>query len=138
MSLRAQSALRVEADRSRGIRYSPLPADDRIRRVLQAIESGPDHSIQDLARMVNLSVSRLSHLFKAATGLSLQNFLTTCRLQIALELLHSTEMPIKEISYRAGYRHPPSFVRAFRNQFGASPSGYRSRQQYRPGNSRFD
>jgi AraC-like DNA-binding protein len=37
-------------------------------------------------------------------------------------------MPIKEISYYAGYRHAPSFVRAFRNQFGASPSEYRNAQ----------
>jgi len=85
-----------------------------------------------------LSSSRLSHLFKAATGVSLQGFLTMRRLQVALHLLHSTEMPIKEISYRAGYRHAPSFVRAFRNHFGASPSGYRSGQQPAPKNSEFD
>ncbi len=109
---------------------SPVPPDGRIRIILQAVESNPGHSIHDLAEMVNLSISRLSHLFKATTGLSLQNFLTTCRLRAALDLLHSTRMPIKEISYRAGYRHPPSFVRAFRNQFGASPSDYRAVQQY--------
>jgi AraC family transcriptional regulator of arabinose operon len=130
MSLRAKPALSVKTRGARGTGYSLVPADDRIRIILQAVESNPGHSIHDLAGMVNLSISRLSHLFKATTGLSLQNFLTTCRLQAALDLLHSTRMPIKEISYRAGYRHPPSFVRAFRNQFGASPSDYRGGQPH--------
>jgi AraC-like DNA-binding protein len=129
MFLRAQSARPSTMIGNRRMSHSPLPTDDRIRRVLQAIESNPEHSIQELSDMVNLSSSRLSHLFKTATGFSLQTFLTNCRLQLALDLLHSTEMPIKEISYRAGYRHAPSFVRAFRNKFGASPSGYRSEQQ---------
>ncbi len=126
MSLRAPSALHFKTGGNCGILDSPLPADDRIRKVLLAIHSNPGHSIQELSAMVNLSSSRLSHLFKASTGLSLQNFLTTCRLEIAVDLLHSTEMPIKEISYRVGYLHAPSFVRAFRNKFGASPSDYRT------------
>jgi AraC family transcriptional regulator, arabinose operon regulatory protein len=129
MSLRAQSARPCTITGKRQISHSPLPADDRIRRVLQAIESNPERSIQELSALVNLSSSRLSHLFKAETGFSLQTFLSSSRLQAALDLLHSTEMPIKEISYRAGYRHAPSFVRAFRNKFGASPSGYRSQRQ---------
>jgi AraC-like DNA-binding protein len=128
MSLRAKPAVLKKAGSNRRAGYSTAPADGRIRMVVQVIESNPSRSISDLAGMVNLSVSRLSHLFKAATGLSLQHFLTTCRLQSALHLLHSTEMPIKEISYYAGYRHAPSFVRAFRNQFGASPSEYRNAQ----------
>ncbi len=128
MSLRAKPAVSGKARGNRREDYFPAPADDRIRSVLQAIESNPGHSISELAGMVGLSISRLSHLFKTATGLSLQSFLTTCRLRNALDLLHWTEMPIKEISYHAGYRHAPSFVRAFRNLFGASPREYRNGQ----------
>ncbi len=96
---------------------------------MEAIKADPSVTIQDLAAMVNLSGSRLSHLFKAATGFTLQTFLSNCRLQISAELLQSTEMPIKEVSYSVGYRHAPSFVRAFRNKFGSSPNDYRSRQR---------
>ena len=99
----------------------------RIRKVLQATKSTPTVEIQDLAAMVSLSSSRLSHLFKAETGMSLQSFLSNCRLAIAEDLLRSTAMPIKEISYSAGYLHTPSFVRAFRNRFGTSPTAYRGR-----------
>ncbi len=105
------------------------PADYRVRKVMQAIEADPSQDIQDLARMVNLSSSRLSHLFKATTGFSLQTFLSNRRLETSAELLQSTEMPIKEVSYSVGYRHAPSFVRAFRNKFGSSPNDYRSQQR---------
>ncbi len=79
--------------------------------------------------MVNLSSSRLSHLFKTATGSSLQTYLSNCRLEKAAELLQSTEMPIKEVSYSVGYRHAPSFVRAFRNKYASSPNDYRNQQR---------
>ncbi len=96
---------------------------------MEAIEADPSLAIQDLAAMVNLSGSRLSHLFKATTGFSLQTFLSNCRLQISADLLQSTEMPIKEVSYSVGYRHAPSFVRAFRRKFGSSPNDFRSQQR---------
>jgi len=124
MSQRARSSLRSEAF---GANPQASPIDRRVQRVLRAIEADPSCEIQDLAQLVGLSSSRLSHLFKAATGVSLQSFLADARLQRAVELLLSTDMAVKEISYHVGYRHAPSFVRAFRNKVGASPNDYRQR-----------
>jgi AraC-like DNA-binding protein len=123
MSERAKSSVRKETGK-----YQP-PSDHRVQKVMQAIEADPSLDIQDLAHMVNLSTSRLSHLFKAATGASLQSFLSFRRLETAAELLQSSEMPIKVVSYYVGYRHAPSFVRAFRNKFGSSPNDYRNQQR---------
>jgi len=117
--------------------YQEQAVDHRVRRVVEAIEADPAQDIQDLAHMVNLSSSRLSHLFKAATNSSLQSFLAQQRLARAADLLQSTGMPVKEVSYSVGYRHAPSFVRAFRNKFGASPNDYRSRQRMVLSNSEF-
>jgi AraC family transcriptional regulator, arabinose operon regulatory protein len=105
------------------------PSDPRIERILQVIEENPFCEVEELASLASLSRSRLSHLFKATTGVSLQTFLSDLRLQRAAELLESTDMPIKEISYQVGYRHAPSFVRAFRNKVGSSPQDYRNRQR---------
>ena len=133
MSERAKLSARPQAIGRSG----RLPADHRVRKVMQAIEEDPSLEIQDLAKMVNLSSSRLSHLFKTTTGSSLQSFLSNWRLEAAAELLQSTEMPIKEVSYCLGYRHAPSFVRAFRNKFGASPNDYRAQQRLMLSDSRF-
>ena len=109
--------------------------DYRVRKILRSFQADPSLDIQDLAQMVNLSGSRLSHLFKASTGSSLQNYLSNWRLEKAAGLLQATEMPIKEISYFVGYRHAPSFVRAFRNKYGSSPNDYRNQQRLMLSNS---
>ncbi len=111
--------------------------DPRIAMVLRAIECNPYATIEDLSRLVNLSHSRLSHLFKAENGIRLSTFLSNRRVERAAHLLRSTEMRIKEITYGAGYKQVPSFVRAFQRRFGASPTRYR-RQPLRLTNSRFD
>ena len=120
MSREAHSFLRRQPG-SAGLEAQP--ADRRVEKVLRAIEEDPFRGVQELASLVSLSTSRLSHLFKATTGVSLQTFLSDMRLQRAAELLQSTDMPVKEISYQVGYRHAPSFVRAFRNRGGSTPHG---------------
>ena len=107
-----------------------VPSDDfRIQKVLQVIESDPSASISDLACRVNLSNSRLGHLFKSQTGLSLNGFLANQRLDKAADLLRYTEMRVKEITYSVGYCQEPSFYRAFRKRFSRSPVTYRKQQR---------
>lgn len=99
--------------------------DRRIQYILRAIESDPSSDVAALAGMVNLSPSRLSHLFKRETRHSLHCFLANRRLERAAQLLAGTNMPVKEVSYIVGYRHAASFVRAFRKRFGCPPKSYR-------------
>ena len=99
--------------------------DQRIERVLQAIHADPSQDISALAVLASLSVSRLSHLFKLQTGCRLRSYLVACRLDLAARHLQSSEASVKETSYTVGYRHPPSFARAFHARFGCSPKEYR-------------
>ena len=107
----------------------PEQVDFRVGKVLQAIEHNPSVTIPYLARLVNLSSSRLSHVFKAQTGLSLKSFLTEQRLGRAALLLRTTEMRIKKLTYLTGYSQEPNFVRAFHKKFRCSPTHYRNQQQ---------
>ncbi len=77
--------------------------------------------------MVNLSISRLAHLFKIETGTSLAEFIRKLRLEFAAELLKSTNESIKAIAFESGYSHTSSFVRAFKIQFNEPPISYRHR-----------
>src|SRR5579871_5406130 len=105
-----------------------ISVDPRVQRVARAIERGQFQSIPELAQLVKLSGSRLSHLFKEQTGQNLKDLLVRRRLERAAHLLRSTNMPISEISQCVGYHHAPSFVRAFRRIFNFSPSVYRIRE----------
>jgi AraC family transcriptional regulator of arabinose operon len=77
--------------------------------------------IEKLAAKLNLSPSRLEHLFKNDTGVSITKYRSQVRLGEATLRLKSGRGQIKEIAFALGYRHPSSFSRAFRLAFGISP-----------------
>src|SRR2546426_6954259 len=79
--------------------------DRRIQKVLDILENNPRCGISELAEGVNLSRSRLEHLFKEQIGIHLRDYILECRLKTAAELLKSTDMSVKEIAHMAGYEH---------------------------------
>jgi transcriptional regulator GlxA family with amidase domain len=103
--------------------------DGRIRRVLDAVESQPLQSVQQLAQLVGLSPAHLQRLFKHETGGQLHELLGERRLRKAAELLFTSEMSIKEIAFSVGFQHHSSFVRAFHREFAQAPIVYRKLQR---------
>ena len=101
-------------------------SDFRIEKAVQLLNENSSRTLADLAYGCTLSISRLSHLFKAKTGLTVGKFRRNRRLQEAMKMLATTNMPIKQIAYALGYRHTSSFVRAFERHTGVSPSDYRN------------
>lgn len=102
------------------------PASElRIRKILEKVESAALWKISDLALELNLSESRLQHLFKQTTGVGLGHVLTEQRLQKAASLLSGTTMRIKAIAAAVGYEHTSSFTRAFEQRFAQPPQVYR-------------
>jgi AraC-like DNA-binding protein len=99
--------------------------DNRLRKILDVIESGSLCTIGDLALEFHLSASHLQHLFKAQTGSRLGRQLVEQRLHRAALLLLESNMSVKEVAYAVGYKHPPSFVRAFERYFEQTPGHYR-------------
>jgi AraC family transcriptional regulator of arabinose operon len=103
--------------------------DRRIQKVIQVLNEDPSWTLPELAHGCEVSISRLSHLFKDEIGTNVKNYRLGCRLQMAATMLVSTGMPIKEIAISAGYHHSSSFVRAFRTHFGLSPACYRRQER---------
>ena len=97
----------------------------RLRRVLDLIEANPASSVRELAELVSLSPAHLQRLFKRRLRVNIRDLLVEQRLQSAARLLTSSDLPIKEISYRVGYGHHSSFVRAFQRRFSLAPKHYR-------------
>ena len=104
---------------------NPAEQDARLRKILEIVESGSLCSIGDLALEFRLSASYLQHMFKAQTGSRLGRRLVEQRLHRAARLLLQGNMSVKEVAYAVGYKHPPSFVRAFERFFDRAPGHYR-------------
>lgn len=102
--------------------------DRRVQKVaiLMQTELHRSVSLHELAKSVNLSDSRLRHLFKIETGRSPCDFLKAIRMQRAKELCEGTFLSIKEIMGRVGIRDPSHFVREFEKTYGLSPARFRA------------
>ncbi|HVS95559.1 MAG TPA: DJ-1/PfpI family protein [Puia sp.] len=60
-------------------------------------------TIDDMARMVNMSSRNLTRTFKHQTGISINRYLTLLRLELADNLRHSPGMTMREIACRCGF-----------------------------------
>ena len=82
-----------------------------------------DISIQTIADYLNISRSRLSHLFKEYTGTSLWNYIITRRIQYARKLLLNGGS-ITATCYECGFKDYAHFVKVFSKINGVSPGKY--------------
>lgn len=83
-------------------------------------------SLAELAQSVNLSVWRLSHIFKSDVGMPPIRYLRLLRMEKAKHLLESSFLSVKEIAYQVGLNDESHFVRDFKSTYGSSPAIYRS------------
>ena len=82
--------------------------------------------INEMAQAVNLSASRFTRLFRAATGLSPARYIQIRRLERAKVLIERTFLTIKEVMGKVGYNDPSHFTRDFSREYGVSPSRLRA------------
>jgi AraC-like DNA-binding protein len=83
-------------------------------------------SVAGLAREVNLSPSRFSHLFQEQIGISPARYLHALRMVRARILIERTFLSIKEVMAHVGCNDPSHFSRDFRHFHGASPRQWRA------------
>lgn len=96
-----------------------------IRRIAESVRGGQVVTFDDLARMVNLSASRLRHLFKEGAGSSLAQYLRWVRLAYARELLETTFLSVKQVRSSVGFPDGSHFTREFKRLWGHSPTEHR-------------
>lgn len=103
--------------------------DRRIARALEHIETdlGQHYSLERLAAVSTLSVSRFKVLFAAHTGMSLGRYLLMLRMEKARALLANTDMPVNIIAEQTGYSDQSAFTRRFKKYHGLAPGNYRKR-----------
>ena len=100
---------------------------ERIREISQIIGDNyqQNFSLSDLAEKVHLSVSYLSKFFTDQFGINFSGYLSSVRLDRAVERLLETEDNIETISADSGFPNSQAFVQAFKERYGQLPSVYR-------------
>jgi len=82
----------------------------------------PNLGSGDIAKTLLISDSQIYRKIKAITGKSTAIFIRSIRLKYAKELLSDTDKTISEVAYEVGFKDPSWFSRAFKDEFGFSPS----------------
>lgn len=85
-----------------------------------------DISLEDTAAYCNLSTFYFSKIFKEHKKTNFINYLTDIRINEAKRLLKETDLSMKEISGRIGYRDPNYFARVFKRVENYSPRYFRN------------
>src|SRR5437867_4183052 len=105
--------------------------DPRVQEIMSLLWSD-DHyltvedPLDELSRSVNLSPSRLRHIFRVETGMPWGRFVKTVRIERAKILLAGSYLRVKEVCCKVGMNDQSQFVRDFRRIVGMTPVQYRS------------
>jgi len=87
-------------------------------------------ALQHVVERANIPERTLKRRFRAATGMTLIEYLQNLRVEKAKRLLEGNALPVDEISAEAGYEDASFFRRLFKRRTGLTPSQYR--KMFRP------
>lgn len=127
-AMNALEAALLHCDAANPLAAARAKFDERVFKVMELLRGErltQPFSLNELARIVTLSPSRLSHLFKAQTGRTPGQFQEEERLLRARQLLTLTNRSITAISEDIGFASPFYFTLRFKKHTGQSPREFR-------------
>lgn len=103
------------------------PKNERIKTLANWIKENiaEDISVITLAEQLHLSERQCHRLFVTETGLTPATYVEKLRMQVASDLLATTDKEIKAIALAIGFGSYDGFRRAFERNFSVCPSTYR-------------
>jgi AraC-like DNA-binding protein len=98
-----------------------------LRRVQEYVDShlSEELELEQLALTAGLSLHHFARAFKTSLGVPPHQFVLQRRLNLARDLLTSTERPIADIAIAAGFSDQSHLARTFRKSFAVSPTAFR-------------
>jgi DNA-binding response OmpR family regulator/two-component sensor histidine kinase len=97
---------------------------EKVIKTIEANFENQNFTPESLAETVNMSVSQLNRKLNALIEQPAGQLMRALRLQRAADLLKQKAGTISEICYQLDFNDPAYFSRAFKKQFGCSPSEF--------------
>lgn len=82
-------------------------------------------SLASLSKLVAITPNYLASSFKKEVGLSIMDYITKKRIELAKEMLEQTNLQTQEIANYIGYNDVSYFSRVFKKQVRMTPTEYR-------------
>lgn len=96
-----------------------------VQTTLETHLSDENFGIAELCELLNISRAQLHRKLKKLTGLSTSHYIRTLRLEIAKNILETSDMNVSEVAFKVGFNSPTYFSKVFKVQFGYTPSELR-------------
>ena len=108
-------------------KYSVKDYSPTVQKVIVMIESNlaSDLTLSELATTLNINASYLSTVFKKETGKTVTGYVNEKRIELAQELLKTTNLQIQTIAQYCGIVDVHYFTRLFKKITGVSPKQFR-------------
>lgn len=82
-------------------------------------------TLSEVAQYINVSESYFSHLFKKEAKINFVDYVNTCKIEAAQEMLLHSSMRVNEIASSLGFENPNYFNILFKRLTGKTPGNYR-------------
>lgn len=104
-----------------------LSGEDAFHRALEYLNKNymDDMTLDTLAAYAGFSRYTLSRMFRQHTGMTFTQYLSHRRVEMAMELLSATRMPVTQVALQCGFNSIATFNRVFRDVKGCTPTQYR-------------
>ncbi|PSL32341.1 helix-turn-helix transcriptional regulator [Dyadobacter jiangsuensis] len=96
-----------------------------VRDALVADLSEPPQ-LRDLAKLANMSETKLKQLFRQIFGDSIYNYYQTVRMDEAASMLRHPGVSVSQVGYQLGFSNLSHFSRLFAKHHGKAPKRYQS------------
>jgi AraC-like DNA-binding protein len=83
-----------------------------------------DLDIEFLCSEMGISRTKLYQKIKTISGQSIGEFIRTIRLRKAIEIMSHEDVLLTEVMYRVGIQTQSYFTKAFKKEFGKTPSQF--------------
>lgn len=113
-------------------RAQPAGSQPWVAEAIERLAAGAEGELPNYAEVaasMGMAESTFRRRFRQATGTPPHVYVLQCRVASARQMLGETDLPIKEIARRLGYRDVYFFSRQFRQLAGVPPAVYRRSRQ---------
>lgn len=82
-------------------------------------------NVQWLADKFSMNISNLSTYFKGKTNITLIQYITSLKMNYAVEMLKAGDLSLTDLAQKTGYSSVSSFIRKFKQYTGTTPGEYK-------------
>ncbi len=104
-----------------------ISGEDAFNRALDYLNKNymDDVTLDSLSSYAGFSRYTLSRMFRQHTGSTFTQYLSKRRVDMAMELLSGSRMPVTQVALQSGFNSIATFNRVFREIKGCTPTQYR-------------